>query len=225
MTLPGLRILPRVATDRHLVALFDELPTATIGDNMHRMAGASELRPYHRGARLAGVALTVRVRPGDNLMIHKALTLVEPGDVVVVDGGGLTDRALVGEIMKCVAQRRGAAGFVIDGAIRDVAAFAGDTFGCFARGVSHKGPYKEGPGEINVPVSIAGMVVRPGDIVIGDDDGVLAIDPADAAQVAEATRAHVAREVKTLAHIAAGTYDTGWIDKLLAAKGLGKGGG
>src|SRR6185312_12874020 len=138
-----------------LIAAFREAPTPIISDNLERLPGAVGLRPFHRtGSRMVGAAFTVRTRPGDNLAIHKALELVGPGDVIVVDGGGDETRALVGEIMKNIAEYRGAAGYVIDGAIRDVAAFAASDFPCFARSAIHRGPYKSGPGEINVPVSI-----------------------------------------------------------------------
>src|SRR2546430_4780937 len=150
---------------------FRSAPTSVISDNLARLPGAVGLRPFHRGGRLVGTAFTVRTRPGDNLAIHRALELVGPGDVIVVDGGGDETRALVGEIMKTIAEYRGAAGYVIDGAIRDVAAFAASDFPCFARTAIHRGPYKSGPGEINVPVSIGGSVITPGDIVVGDQDG------------------------------------------------------
>jgi RraA family protein len=168
---------------------------------------------------LLGPALTVRVRSGDNLMIHKALQLGKPGDVLVVDGGGCTDRALFGDIMKNVAKMRRFAGIVIDGAIRDVAAYRDDIFPCYARGVCHRGPYKDGPGEINVPVSVGGMVVNPGDIVVGDDDGVVFIAAADAKAVAAASRKKAAAEEATLASIAKNAYDDSWIDATLKAKG------
>src|SRR6478735_6508597 len=104
--------------------LFWDGPTCIISDNLARLPGAVGLRPFHRGGRLVGTAFTVRTRPGDNLAIHQALELVGPGDVIVVDGGGDETRALVGEIMKSIAEYRGAAGYVIDGAIRDAAAIA-----------------------------------------------------------------------------------------------------
>lgn len=107
---------------------FWNAPTSIISDNLGRLPGAVGLKPYHRSGRLIGAAFTVRTRPGDNLAIHRALELVGPGDVIVVDGGGDETRALVGEIMKNIAQWRKAEGYVIDGAIRDVAAFAGDDF-------------------------------------------------------------------------------------------------
>ena len=148
----------------------------------------------------------MRTRPGDNLAIHRALELVGPGDVIVVDGGGDETRALVGEIMKNIAQWRKAEGYVIDGAIRDVAAFAGDDFPCFARAVIHRGPYKNGPGEINVPVTIGGSVISPGDIVVGDEDGVVSFPAAGAAALLEAVRAQIKREEETLKAIREGRY-------------------
>jgi regulator of RNase E activity RraA len=116
-----------------LLEAFRKAPTSVISDNLSRLAGAVGLRPFHRGAKLVGVAFTVRTRPGDNLAIHHALEYVGPGDVIVVDGGGDETRALVGEIMMSVAEHRGAAGYVIDGAIRDAAALAASDFPCFAQ--------------------------------------------------------------------------------------------
>lgn len=220
MPQPGFRILPRVDTPAATVALFDGLPTAIVSDNLNRMTGTEGLAPRHKpGAQLLGPALTVRARSGDNLMLHKALQLGKPGDVLVVDGGGCTDRALFGDIMKQVARMRGFAGIVIDGAIRDASAYRDDGWPCYARGVSHRGPYKDGPGEINVPVSIGGMVVMPGDIVLGDDDGVVFIAAADAKAVAAASRKKAAAEEATLASIAKNAYDDSWIDATLKAKG------
>jgi len=221
MTQPGFRILPRVDTPAALVALFEGLPASIISDNLNRLTGTWGLSPMHRpGTALLGPALTVRTRPGDNLMIHKALQLGKPGDVLVVDGGGSLDRALFGDIMKNVAKMRGFAGIVLDGAVRDAAAFREDTMPCYARGICHRGPYKDGPGEINVPVSIGGMVVQPGDIVVGDDDGLVFISPAEAKSVAEASRKKAAAEATTLESIAARRYDDEWIDQTLRAKGV-----
>ena len=185
---------------------FKVAPTSIISDNLARLPGAVGLKPYHRGGKLVGTAFTVRTRPGDNLAIHRALELVGPGDVIVVDGGGDETRALVGEIMKNIAQWRKAEGYVIDGAIRDVAAFAGDDFPCYARAVIHRGPYKNGPGEINVPVSIGGSVISPGDIVVGDEDGVVSFPAAGAAALLEAVRVQIKREDDTLKAIREGRY-------------------
>ena len=221
MTTLGFRILPRIHTSPSLVSLFEGLPASIISDNMSRLSGSLHLLPRHRpGVALLGTALTVRVRSGDNLMIHKALQVARPGDVLVVDGGGTIDRALIGDIMKNVAKSRGLAGAVIDGAIRDSASFREDDFPCYARGVTHRGPFKDGPGEINVAVCIDGDVVNPGDIVVGDDDGVLFISPADAVALAAASRKKLADETATLSAIANGTHDDAWIDQILRSKGV-----
>ena len=189
-----------------LIDAFRSAPTSVISDNLARLPGAVGLRPFHRGGKLVGAAFTVRTRPGDNLAIHRALELVGPGDVIVVDGGGDETRALVGEIMKNIAEYRGAAGYVIDGAIRDVAAFAASDFPCFARAAIHRGPYKNGPGEINVPVSIGGSVIAPGDIVVGDEDGVVSFPASMASSLLEAVRAQIAREEETIISIREGRY-------------------
>jgi RraA family protein len=169
---------------------------------------------------MIGSALTVRTRPGDNLMVHKAIDLAEPGEVIVVDAGGDLTNAIIGEIMTTLAQSRGVAGFVIDGAVRDVDALAASDFPVYARGVTHRGPYKDGPGEINVAVTVGGQVVAPGDIVVGDGDGVLAVPRSEAAQVASLARAQMEREAATLKAIAEGRLDRAWVDETLRSRGL-----
>ncbi len=196
-------------TDDTIVALIDEFKAcavANISDNLDRAVGARGIRPFHAGGVLAGRALTVRTAPGDNLFIHKALDLLAPGDVLVVDGGGYDDRAIVGDIMASIAQSRGAAGLVLDGAIRDVEEIGRRDFPVFARSAIHLGPYKNGPGEINVPISIGGMVVRPGDVIVGDSDGIVAFPVEDASWLLAATKAQAEKEDGILRAIAAGTY-------------------
>jgi len=188
------------------VAFWRDAPTSIISDNLSRMPGPVGLRPFHRKGKLVGRALTVRTRAGDNMAIHQALELIAPGDVIVVDGGGDESRALVGEIMKTIAETRGAVGFVIDGAIRDAGAFAESDWPCYARAANHRGPYKNGPGEINVPVSIGGCVIAPGDIVVGDEDGVVSFSPAIVAALVPAVEAQIAREAAILKSIHDGTY-------------------
>jgi len=185
---------------------FRSAPTSIISDNLQRMSGAVGLVPFHHKGKLVGRALTVRTRSGDNLAIHQALELVTPGDVVVVDGGGDTTRALVGEIMATIAKTRGATGFVIDGAIRDAGAFAESDFPCFARAAIHRGPYKNGPGEINVPVSVGGCLISPGDVVVGDEDGVVSFPASIIPTLVEGVKAQMAREAETMSSILAGTY-------------------
>jgi len=186
---------------------FREAAVAVISDNMNRLHGTKSLKPHHRSGRLIGTAVTVKTRPGDNQTLHKAFATLRAGDVLVVDGAGDLAQALVGEIMMSRAKAIGVAGFVIDGAIRDVDAFVQADFPCYARGVTHRGPYKSGPGEINVPVSIDGMVVMPGDVVVGDADGVVTFDRADASELLALVRKQEAREADALAAIAEGRLD------------------
>jgi regulator of RNase E activity RraA len=163
----------------------------------------------HGGGRMAGPALTVKTRPGDNLMVHKALQLAVPGDVIVVDAGGDLTNAIIGEIMVGDAVLRQLGGIVINGAIRDAGALRAGDFPVFAAGVTHRGPYKDGPGEIN------GMVIEPGDLVIGDDDGLLCVPYAEAANLLAAAQAKQEVEARMVAGIADGSYDRGWVDATL----------
>jgi RraA family protein len=198
---------PAHAADPAIIEAFRTAATAVISDNLSRLPGAVGLRPFHRGGKLVGTALTVRVRSGDNLAIHQALNMTRSGDVLVIDGGGDTSRALVGEIMKAIAESKGSAGFVIDGAIRDAGAFASSDFPCYARAAIHRGPYKNGPGEINVPVSIGGWIVNPGDVVVGDEDGIVTFPPDIAPALIEAVRAQEAREAEVMRMLQEGRYD------------------
>ncbi|MDX8513039.1 RraA family protein [Mesorhizobium captivum] len=193
--------------ESELIDAFRAFATPLISDNLGRVPGAVGLRPFHKvSGAMAGRALTVRTRPGDNQFIHRALDLVQPGDVIVVDGGGYEGRALVGEIMTSVAASRGAAGIVIDGAIRDAGAISRNPFPCFARSAIHLGPYKDGPGAINVPVSMGGMVVAPGDIVVGDEDGIVAFPLDGAAALLAAVKAQEAREADIMQSIRENRY-------------------
>lgn len=213
----GLQILKRHrAVDLELARKFLDVPVANVSDCMSRMtAGGARLRPMHAGGRMAGPAFTIKTRPGDNLMIHKALELAKPGDVIVVDGGGDLTNALVGEIMIGLAVKRGLAGVVIDGSIRDAAWVRAQNFPVFAAGVTHRGPYKDGPGEINVNIAIDGMVIEPGDLVIGDDDGLLCVPYAEAQNLYQAANKKQEIEAVMMAQIKDGTYQTPWADATL----------
>jgi len=173
----------------------------------------------HKRGQLAGPALTVKTRPGDNLMIHKALTLAQPGDVIVVDAGGDLTNALFGEIMMASAIKIGVAGVVLNGAVRDSEEISRGEFPLYAAGVTHRGPYKDGPGEINVPIAIDGMVVFPGDLIVGDADGLLCVPYAEVEEILTATHQKMEAEKKMIADIAAGTLDTAWIDAALQRLG------
>ncbi|AXC50505.1 RraA family protein [Paracoccus suum] len=217
----GFRILTRNrAVTPELVAQFRALPVANVSDAMRRMTAAGpRLTRMHQDGTLAGPALTVKSRPGDNLMLHKAIDMAQPGDVIVVDAGGDLTNALMGEMMLAYAAKRGVAGFVLNGAIRDADAIREMNLPLFAAGITHRGPYKDGPGEINVPIAIDGMVIAPGDLVLGDGDGVVAV-PFDAAEaVLAATRAKHDAETRQMAAIDAGTNDRSWVDAALKELG------
>jgi RraA family protein len=215
----GFRILPSPKrADPALLKRLGALPVSNVSDNMQRSHGTN-LEPIHQSGRMVGTAFTVRTRPGDNLIVHKAIDMAAPGDVIVVDAGGALENAIIGELMTGWARKRGVAGFVIDGAIRDSDALAESDYPVYAAGVTHRGPYKDGPGEINVVVTVGGMVVRPGDLIAGDHDGVVAIAPEDAEQVIAASEAQYKREQATLVAIAAGTWDRKWVDETLKARG------
>lgn len=217
----GNRILQRQRrVSEALVKAFSELPVAVVSDSMSRVfAGGSDLRPMHREGQLAGVALTVRTRPGDNLMLHKAIDMAEPGDVIVCDAGGDTTNALMGELMLSYAVKKGVAGFVLNGALRDLDGFRATNLPTFAAGVTHRGPYKNGPGEINTTINIGGMVIEPGDLIIGDSDGLLAVGFDDVEVVLKAAQAKQAAEDKQMLAIQSGQNDRSWVDVALKASG------
>lgn len=201
-------------------AIIDELRTiqvALISDQFHRLVGTGELKKYDCSTGvMAGTAVTVRVRRGDNLAILRAFQYCRPGDVMVIDGGGDTTQALIGGIMSLHARTMGLAGVVVDGAIRDVAEVSQRDFPVFARGHIHRGPYKDGPGEINVPVSIGGMTVMPGDIIMGDDDGLLAFSPDEAEEVIAKARIQQQKEEATIQAILENRWDLSFVDALEA---------
>lgn len=219
----GYRINPRAeGPPADVVDAFRAIPVAAIGDSMSRNIGTVGLRQYHSrlDTVLCGPAVTVRVRPGDNLMIHKALMMVQPGDVLVIDGGGDVSQALVGGLMRttCVARKLG--GLVIDGAVRDLCEWAEEGMPIFARAHTHRGPSKDGPGEINIPIACAGMAVMPGDLIVGDADGVIAIPAGEAEEILKRSRAHLEKEARIRADNAAGSSDPERFDAALRAKGL-----
>jgi regulator of RNase E activity RraA len=209
----------RVSPD--VVEKFRALPVANISDCMSRMTGGGpRLRPYHGGGVLSGPAFTVKTRPGDNLMVHKALDIASPGDVVVVDAGGDLTNSIIGEIMVTYAMNRKLAGLVINGSIRDSDALRGLTFPVYAAGVTHRGPLKSGPGEIGRSIAFDGMVIEPGDLIIGDGDGLLCIAFDEVEEVYRAAAAKKKSEDKTLADLrAGGSMDRTWVDTTLVQLG------
>jgi len=158
-----------------LVERFANIPTANIGDSMDRLGAMIGIDTVWPGARMAGTAYTVWTRAGDNVKIHEAISQAADGDVIVINGEGDTTRALLGEMMGNKAKKRGIRGFVVDGMVRDAGGLQELGFPTFARGVTPAGPYKFGPGRLEETIACGGVAVAPGDIIIGDDDGVVVI--------------------------------------------------
>ena len=176
-------------SDQALIAALGNLASANVADAMERLGVAEGIFPIWPGARLAGPAHTVWTRSGDNREVHAALDQAEPGSVLVINGGGDLTRALIGELMATRAAKRRLAGFVIDGAVRDREALTELGLPIFARAVTPAGPYKNGPGRQQCPVAIGGVCVLPGDIVLGDGDGVVIVPRAMASTVLETAQA------------------------------------
>lgn len=171
------------------------LGTATVGEAWPdaRLLTAP-LRPLASGMALAGPALTLRCRPGDNLALHRAIAAARHGDVLVVDYGGSLESGPFGEIMALACQLRGIAGMVIDGAVRDSAQIAALGFPVFARGVNIRGTVKHDPGEIGCPLDLGGVPIKTGDVILADADAILALPAADLDAAIAAAQARAARE-------------------------------
>jgi len=194
---------------------------ADVGGRRGTLGG--RIQPLARSMKVAGPAFTVEVRPGDNLMIHAALVLAQPGDVIVVDGKGDLSCALTGALMAAHAQKAGIAGFVIDGAVRDTDDCARGDFPIFAAGANPNGPLKNSGGRINWPVALAGTPVNPGDLIVGDADGVVVVPREQAAEIVGAAQAKVDAEADRMKAIARGELVQGWVAEGLKSVGvLGK---
>ena len=173
-----------------------------------------------RSMKFAGPAITVEVRPGDNLMIHAALALAQPGDVIIVDGGGYLGSALTGFLMVSQARTAGLAAFVIDGAVRDIEETCASGFPVFAAGANPNGPTKAIAGRVNGPISIGGVAVNPGDLIIGDADGVVAVPRESAEAVVGAAQAKFDFEQQFLKALAEGNVKNGWVAEALRSAGV-----
>jgi regulator of RNase E activity RraA len=218
MSSTGFRIRRQfIRPEKDLVEAFRGIPTSNIADCMNRIACLdAAIVPFNK-TPLLGCAFTVNTPGGDNLFFHKALDMARAGDVLVIAGGGCADRAYCGEIMARYAMAKRLGGFVIDGCIRDADAIAQLPFPVYARGVTPDGPFKNGPGEIGFPVCFAGRVICPGDILVGDGDGVVVVKPEDALEIGREAKEILLKEKQILENIL--EADRSWIDRTLEAKG------
>ena len=219
---PGFRM--RVNYDRPdpaVIARLARFATPEVSDLQNRLyTMSSEIRLVTPDLRISAPACTVKVFPGDNLMVHKALDIAQPGDVIVVDASASTMTAVLGDTICMKARHRGIAGFVVDGLIRDLPKILelGD-FPLFARGVTPIGPLQRGPGEINHPISVGGIVVNPGDVLVGDLNGVVVVQRDLVVDVVERLEAREPTEEAYLAEVARGEFSNAWIDDVLDSTG------
>jgi 4-hydroxy-4-methyl-2-oxoglutarate aldolase len=218
------RDIERVAPD--VVAKASGFAASILADVAGRRGTMDgRIAPLSPGMRLAGPAFTIEVRHGDNLMIHAAMTLARPGDVLVIDGKGDTSCALMGSIMINACKKLGLAGVVIDGSVRDTEELRELGFPVYATGANPNGPTKYIPGRINWPVSCGGVAVRPGDLIVGDADGVVVVEREKASSLLDAAAKKVAEERTRLDEIAAGKdLRPKWLDGALRAAGVIKDG-
>jgi 4-hydroxy-4-methyl-2-oxoglutarate aldolase len=204
-----------------LVAGFAGAPTGFVADAQGRRGAlAHELKPVTRARTFVGPALCVRARPIDNLACWAALEWVRPGDVVVVATGGGEEAAVVGDNFAGMARNCGAVAIVTDGLVRDVPGLDEIGLPVVARGITPNSPWKDGPGEIGLTVTVGGVAIRSGDIVVGDAEGVVVV----AQEAAEATLAELAqvkeKEAKLEAAVRGGLKVPGWLPETLRTKGV-----
>ncbi len=221
----GFCIVPEIERPpRHLVEELGAFQAAVIGDGMgRRNIMHSAIKPLDKSFRMYGTAITVEVHAADNLMIHAALKLAQEGDVIVVNAYGNTENGVYGELLNAVAQRKKLGGFLIDGAVRDCVEIIEAGFPVFSRSIGALGGSKEGPGQVNMPISCAGVAVNPGDVIVGDGDGVVVIpvNMLDAAIVGAKNK--LAAEKKRMDSILNAPIDEiypTWLIPTLRAKGL-----
>jgi RraA family protein len=214
---PGFRI--RLDFDRpseDIVEQYSKFETPDISDMLNRMYAMNPgLSNLSTDATICGPACTVKVFPGDNLMVHKVLDVAKPGDVVVIDAGNSAQNAIVGDLICSKAKHRGIQAFVIDGLIRDLPDVQEVGLPVFARGVTPIGPLHRGPGEINYPIACGGIVVNPGDIIVGDKSGLVVVRQ----EFAEDTLAKLYVQQKALESyvesVKRGEFSNTWVDTYL----------
>lgn len=199
---------------QELIDGFKGIPVANIDDCMGRIAAVDQsIKPYSSKKSVLGPAFTIKVPEGDNLMFHAAMDLAKPGDVIVIDAGGSMSRSIFGELMINYCAKRNLGGVIVDGCIRDLDTISKLDFSVYAKGVTPNGPYKNGPGEINTPISFGGRPICPGDIIVGDEDGIVVIKPEEAEELIAKARKVLETETKVLETIENdGTFIRPWVE-------------
>jgi RraA family protein len=215
----GFRIKREISRPQQNVAeAFKDFELADISDHLNRLYTVDPTIRCLAGAnkRLVGPACTVKVYPGDNLMVHKALDIAKPGDVLVVDARGSKANAVLGDTISMKARHRGIAGFIVDGYIRDLSGIQEMDYPVYARGGTVVGPLHRAPGEINYPVCCGGVVVNPGDIIIADNSGVVVLPQGCIEQLHVELVRHNERAAAYLEKVRKGEFSNAWVDQLLA---------
>jgi regulator of RNase E activity RraA len=202
-----------------LIEEFRKFASADISDQQNRLFGIpSNIVHLTDNKYMVGSALTVKLFPGDNLMLHKALDLIQPGDIIVVDAGTSTN-AVIGDMVANKAKHRGVTGFLIDGFARDIVGINETGLPLLGRGVSPVGPLHRGPGEVNYPICCGGVVVKPGDIVKVDDCGGVIIPQENAESILEKLKKIADVQEKYAQNVKAGIFSTAWVDEQLNESG------
>lgn len=217
----GFRLYTELARpDPSIVEGFRGAATGNVGDALGRSAAMDHtVKPIAPGMGFCGVAFTVKARPVDNLVIWKAIELAQPGDVLVIATGAYLGHATWGDLTSRAAAARGLAAMVTDGAVRDLSGMVEAGLPVFAAAVTPNSPQKDGPGELNVPVACGGQVVAPGDILVGDEDGVVVVPRSDAERALAELRRIESYEHDLLAAINRGDLIPAWVDRLLGERG------
>jgi regulator of RNase E activity RraA len=216
---PGFRIrgdYPRL--DAALVKRLLQFDVPDISDSLNRLyALDTSIRCLNNKPHtLCGCVSTVRVFPGDNLMVHKILDIAQPGDIVVIDAHGERSmNAVLGDIICTKAKHRGIAGFIVDGLVRDMPGIDELDIPVFARGTTAVGPLHRGPGEINYPISCGGVVVNPGDVVVATNAGIVVVPHAQVEEILDRLESHRESLASYLAAVRRGEFSNDWVDKLL----------
>lgn len=216
---PGFRVRkcdPSTRVSPEIIAGYRAFETPDISDMMNRMYTMDcRIKNLANDLPLIGPACTVKVYPGDNLMVHKALDIAEPGDILVIDTAGSEKNAVMGDLIANKAFHRGIAGFVVDGLIRDQPGVAEVGLPVFARGVTPFGPLHRGPGELNYSVSCGGVVVNPGDLIVADMNGVVVVRSEFAAEILLRLEEHSEKMKQYITDVKKGKFSNDWVDEQL----------
>jgi regulator of RNase E activity RraA len=213
----GFRVRAQWARPEEAVlAAFGAASSAQVADCMSRLGGMDVgIKPVWPSPRIVGAALTVWCHSGDNLMLHKALSLAQRGDIVVMNTQGNVANSGFGELIATSAVKQGVSGVIVDGTVRDVEAFEALRLPVYARGISPNGCNKDGAGEVGTVIACGGVAVRPGDVIVADRDGITVVPLEDAREVASLAQAQIEREQKRLAEIEKGVIVRPEIDETL----------